>query len=97
MAKYTLSEVNDIIADGFDAIVPDDVMEKISQLALLVGAPDYVKTPVFKKKEIPVMSTKGKGKKLRTTEIVNVAVFPVPDCACATTSRPIIIGFMAFC
>lgn len=30
-------------------------------------------------------------------EIENVAVFPVPDCAWAMTSRPFIIGFIDLC
>jgi hypothetical protein len=47
--RYTLEQVEDIIFTGFDYRVPDEVMEKISNLAMQVGSPDYVKTPVFKK------------------------------------------------
>jgi len=34
---------------------------------------------------------------LANAPIANVAVFPVPDCACAITSFPEIIGLIAFC
>jgi hypothetical protein len=52
--RYTLEEVEDIVFKGFDYRVPDDVMEKISNLAMQVGSPDYVKTPIFKKRENPM-------------------------------------------
>jgi hypothetical protein len=52
--RYTLEQVEDIIFKGFDYRIPDDVMEKISNLAMQVGSPDYVKTPVFKKRENPM-------------------------------------------
>ncbi|MFY7731188.1 MAG: hypothetical protein ACOVRN_16845 [Flavobacterium sp.] len=52
--KYSLEQIEDIIFQGFDYCVPDDVMEKISNLAMQVGSPDYVKTPVFKKRENPM-------------------------------------------
>lgn len=52
--RYTLEEIEDIVFKGFDYRVPDDVMEKISNLAIQVGSPDYVKTPVFKKREYPM-------------------------------------------
>ena len=52
--RYTLEQVEDIIFKGFDYNIPDDVMEKISNLAMQVGSPDYVKTPIFKKRENPM-------------------------------------------
>jgi hypothetical protein len=52
--KYPLEEVENIIFRGFDYKISDDVMEKISNLAIQVGSPDYVKTPVFKKRENPM-------------------------------------------
>ena len=52
--RYTLEEFEDTIFRGFDYIVPDDVMEKISSLAMQVGSPDYVRTPVFKKRDNPM-------------------------------------------
>jgi hypothetical protein len=54
--RYTLEQIEDIVFKGFDYTIPDDVMEKISNLAIQVGSPDYVKTPVFKKRENPMKS-----------------------------------------
>jgi hypothetical protein len=52
--KYNLEEIEDIIFKGFDYRIPDDVMEKISNLSMQVGSPDYVKTPIFKKRDNPM-------------------------------------------
>jgi hypothetical protein len=52
--RYTLEQIEDIVFKGFDYQIPDEVMEKISNLAIQVGSPDYVKTPVFKKRENPM-------------------------------------------
>jgi hypothetical protein len=54
IVKYKLEDIEDISFKGFDYQIPDDVMEKISNLAMQVGSPDYVKTPVFKKRENPM-------------------------------------------
>lgn len=52
--RYTLENINDIIFQGFDYILPEKTLKIISELALQVGAPDYVKTPIFKKRENPM-------------------------------------------
>jgi hypothetical protein len=52
--RYTLEQVEDIIFNGFDYRIPDKVMDTISKIAQQVGSPDYVKTPVFKKRENPL-------------------------------------------
>lgn len=52
--RYTLEQIEDIVFKGFDYQLPDDVMEKISNLAMQVGSPDYIKTPVFKKRDNPM-------------------------------------------
>ena len=49
--KYTLKDFNEIMFNGFNLVLPDDIIETISKLAQEVGSPDYVKTPVFKKRE----------------------------------------------
>jgi hypothetical protein len=49
--KYTLNNIQDIIFEGFDFVLPEETLKIISELALQVGSPDYVKTPVFKKRE----------------------------------------------
>jgi hypothetical protein len=52
--RYTLENVNDIIFQGFDYVLPDKTLKIISELALQVGSPDYVKTPIFQKRENPL-------------------------------------------
>jgi hypothetical protein len=51
---YSLEQIEDIIFKGFDYELSDEVMEKISSLAMEVGSPDYVKTPIFRKRENPM-------------------------------------------
>jgi hypothetical protein len=76
---YTLEQIEDIIFKGFDYELPEEVMEKISSLAMEVGSPDYVRTPIFKKRENPmkvepISVVKEQGKKKRgnkAMEIVN--------------------------
>ena len=50
--KYSLNDFNNIIFNGFDFNVNEQVLKIISELAGEVGAPTYIKTPDFKKKEI---------------------------------------------
>ena len=52
--KYTLEDFNSMIFNGFNYDLPNDVLNTISEIALEVGSPNYVKTPVFKKKENPI-------------------------------------------
>jgi hypothetical protein len=74
--KYSLEDVNQIIFNGFDFKLPEQTLEIISNLALQVGSPDYVKTPVFQKREnplksdVPIKDVK-KGKRGKATEIIN--------------------------
>ena len=56
MHRYTLDNITTILFAGFDYKLPDEVLENISNLALQVGSPDYVKTPVFQKRENPLKS-----------------------------------------
>jgi len=81
--RYTLNQIEEIIFKGFDYQISDEVIEKISNLAIQVGSPDYVKTPIFKKNDNPIkaepaaMSTSKenfdnkKKKRNRGNEIVN--------------------------
>ena len=52
--KYSLEDINSIIFQGFNYQLPADTLSIISEIALQVGAPDYVKTPVFQKRENPM-------------------------------------------
>jgi hypothetical protein len=49
--RYTLEEFNQISFDGFDFKLPEETLNIISNLALKVGSPSYVKTPVFQKRD----------------------------------------------
>jgi hypothetical protein len=53
--KYSLQDFNNIIFNGFDFKLPDETVNLISELSLEVGSPSYIKTPVFKKKEHPLI------------------------------------------
>jgi len=48
--KYTLSETNNLIDSGMEYNIPDEILEIINDLSSQVGAPNYVKTPVFTKR-----------------------------------------------
>ena len=54
--KYTLENFNNIQLNGFKFDFPDDTLKLISELALEVGSPNYVKTPIFQKKINPMKS-----------------------------------------
>jgi hypothetical protein len=49
--KYTLNEIQSILSNGFDFVVPEETLQIISQIASQVGSDDYVKTPIFNKSE----------------------------------------------
>jgi hypothetical protein len=53
---YTLEKINDIIFHGFNYELSEETVKLISELATQVGAPDYVKTPIFQKREHPIKS-----------------------------------------
>jgi hypothetical protein len=58
--QYALQDFNDIISAGFSYDFKDsNVIELISSLANKVGAPTYIKTPVFPKRDKPVTSGTG--------------------------------------
>ena len=58
MNQYTLQDFNDILAGGFSYDLKDsNVIELISSLANKVGAPTYIKTPVFPKREKTIITT----------------------------------------
>ena len=49
--KYSINNFKNILHQGFDFQLPENTIKIISDLALEVGSPDYVKTPVFQKKD----------------------------------------------
>ena len=74
---YTLDTINEILFNGFDYKLPDETLEIISNLALQVGSPDYVKTPVFLKRDNPMKvepvqkEYQKKNKRGKAVEVVN--------------------------
>jgi len=52
--RYTLNDFNEIIFNGFNYELPCETVKIISELSLEVGSPNYVKTPVFQKRENPM-------------------------------------------
>lgn len=51
---YTLEKINEILYQGFEYKLPDETLNIISKLSSEVGSPDYIKTPVFEKRENPL-------------------------------------------
>lgn len=60
--KYSLCDFNNIRFAGFDYVLDEKVIKIISELALQVGSPDYIKTPNFSKKEFTHVKDMGKKK-----------------------------------
>jgi hypothetical protein len=79
--KYSLDNIMSILFNGFDYKLPDETLNKISEIALQVGSPDYVKTPVFQKRENPMKtepstrdnlnSSSKKNKRNKAHEVIN--------------------------
>ena len=54
--RYLLNDFNNLLFTGFNYELPAETIRIISELALEVGSPDYVKTPIFQKRENPMRS-----------------------------------------
>jgi hypothetical protein len=54
MNCYSLQDFNDITFGGFEANLPAETLAIITELALQVGSPTYIRTPTFQKKETRV-------------------------------------------
>ena len=52
--RYNLEEFQNITFDGFKITLPEDTLQKISEIALQVGSPTYIRTPIFNKREHPI-------------------------------------------
>ena len=52
--RYTLEDFENITFSGFEYTITNEVLETISKLAMQVGSPDYIRTPVFPKRENPM-------------------------------------------
>jgi hypothetical protein len=49
-STYSLQQFATIALNGFNYAIPEETLNLISQLAMKVGSPTYIKTPVFQKK-----------------------------------------------
>jgi hypothetical protein len=52
--KYNIRFFKDILYEGFDFVLPEETVKLIHSLSSQVGSPNYIKTPVFKKRDILV-------------------------------------------
>ena len=57
LTKYLLLDFNNLLFNGFNYELPAETIGIISELALEVGSPDYVKTPIFQKRENPMRTS----------------------------------------
>jgi len=51
MFSFSLKDFESITFNGFNIELPESTLEIISQLALEVGSPSYIRTPIFARKE----------------------------------------------
>ena len=49
--RYPISAFKDVMRSGFEAHLPDSVLEMIRSLADKVGAADYIRTPKFPRQQ----------------------------------------------
>jgi len=73
---FTLTDFHNITFGGFEIKLPDETIAIITELALQVGSPTYIKTPIFAKKDPPQQKEREKcdtsfKKKRRGNEVVN--------------------------
>ena len=66
---YQISDFEAITWNGFECELPQQMMDLISRIADQVGAPSYVKTPVFPKRDKPDDQVQKKKPRATTTEI----------------------------
>ena len=56
--KYTIHDINNIILNGFEYKIGDEIIDVISNLTSEVGSPTYIKTPNFQKQNTENDETK---------------------------------------
>ena len=49
--KYSFEDIESIAFNGFHCSIPQETLDIISTIAVKVGSPAYIKTPVFQKRE----------------------------------------------
>ena len=61
--KYSIQDINNIILNGFEYKLDEQIVEVISKLTSEVGSPTYIKTPNFQKQNTEVDENKRKNSK----------------------------------
>jgi hypothetical protein len=69
---YSHQDFQNIIFDGFNFSLPEETIVLINELASKVGAPTYIKTPVFKKKEVPTTNANETWEKVRSFKTTKI-------------------------
>lgn len=59
--KYNIQQFTDITFNGFEIELPETTLAIISELTLQVGAPTYIRTPIFAKKDNICKSSSSSG------------------------------------
>jgi hypothetical protein len=59
--KYSIEFIQNLSANGFDYELPEKTINLINRIAKQVGAPSYIKTPIFKKREYNAANGTGTG------------------------------------
>jgi len=73
LLKYSLKDFTNINFEGFDFALPENTIALISELALEVGSPSYIKTPVFQKRDSSLKNGNGSvNKKKRGNKVMEV-------------------------
>jgi hypothetical protein len=73
LMTYTIDDITSLINNGFQYQLTDKCLDKISDIAEKVGAPSYVKTPIFhkKKKNVVTVDDKNRYNKMVTKQDEN--------------------------
>lgn len=70
-SKYTFSEIESIAFNGFNYTIDQKILDVVNELAMKVGSPAYIKTPVFQKKEQSKQPVSAPVRKRRPKELSN--------------------------
>ena len=46
---YSLNDVSEIMSNGFEFSIPEEIIKLIMSLSSQVGSPEYIKTPTWSK------------------------------------------------
>ena len=87
MARYTLSDFNTILKNIDNLELQEDTIKIINDLAGKVGAPEYIKTPLFKNKEMHINNRRKKNNNQLNGEWETIRTFKKTEIINKTTSE----------